>query len=80
MSYGTKLVDQHRRAADYVDKILTGAKSGACDRSSPTTFDLVINLKAVKAIGLESTPSMLAHAAGLSPRADLRAAIQHYRA
>jgi putative ABC transport system substrate-binding protein len=63
MSYGVNLPDQYRRAADYVDKILKGANPGELPIQLPTTFDLVINLKAAKAIGLKIPAPVLAQAA-----------------
>jgi putative ABC transport system substrate-binding protein len=52
MSYGPSLHDLGRRAATYVDKILNGAKPADLPVEQPTRFDLVINLKAAKALGL----------------------------
>jgi len=63
MSYGVNLPDQYRRAADYVDKILKGANSGELPIQLPTKFELVINLKAAKAIGIEIPSPVLAQAA-----------------
>jgi putative tryptophan/tyrosine transport system substrate-binding protein len=59
MSYGPSIVDQYRRAADYVDKILRGAKPGELPVEQPTKFDLVINLTTAKAIGLNISDNLL---------------------
>ena len=62
MSYGPNVVDQYRRAAELVDKILRGAKPGDIPVEQPTKFDLVINLTTAKVLGLEVPATLLATA------------------
>jgi putative tryptophan/tyrosine transport system substrate-binding protein len=62
MSYGPNLASQFPRAADFVDKILRGAKPAEIPVEQPTKFDLVINLTTAKVLGLEVPPTLLARA------------------
>jgi putative tryptophan/tyrosine transport system substrate-binding protein len=62
ISYGTDLVDLHRRAADYVDRILKGEKPANLPVQAPTKYELVINLKTAKALDLTFPPAVLARA------------------
>jgi putative ABC transport system substrate-binding protein len=62
MSYGANFPDLHRRAADYVDRILRGAKPADIPVEQPTRFDLVVNLTTAKALGLEVPPTLIARA------------------
>jgi putative ABC transport system substrate-binding protein len=62
LSYGVDRIDLFRRAASYVDRILRGAKPAELPVQLPTKFEMIVNLKTAKALGLTVSPSLLARA------------------
>jgi putative ABC transport system substrate-binding protein len=62
LTYGPSFPDNYRRAASYVDRILKGAKPADLPVERPTTFDLAVNLRTAKALGLTLSPSLVLRA------------------
>jgi putative ABC transport system substrate-binding protein len=62
ISYGPDIIDQYRRAAGYVDRVLKGEKPAELPVQVPTKYDLAINLKTAKALGITVPPALLARA------------------
>jgi putative ABC transport system substrate-binding protein len=62
ISFGPDVIDQSRRAAEYVDRILKGEKPAGLPVQTPTKYQLIINLKTAKALGVTVPPSVLARA------------------
>jgi putative ABC transport system substrate-binding protein len=62
ISYGANVIEQYRRAADYVDRILRGEKAADLPVQAPTKYELVVNLKTANALSLTVPPTLLARA------------------
>jgi len=62
IAYGPEIIDQFRRAASYVDRVLKGAKPADLPVQAPTKYELVINLKTANALGIDISPTLLARA------------------
>lgn len=60
--YGVDLMEQYRLAAGYVDRILRGARAGSLPIQAPTKFELIINLRTAKTLGINISPILLARA------------------